>query len=71
MAVDPPHVHWTRVVAPASSLTPLEAIRLERGIANSTLFMIRNAGHFPWLQQRDIFFKNFTQAARVILKRRL
>ncbi len=50
--------------------TPLEAIRLERGIANSTLFMIRNAGHFPWLQQRNIFFKNFTQAAQLILKRR-
>ncbi len=47
--------------------TPLEAIRLDRGIANSTLFMIRNAGHFPWLEQRDAFFKDFAQAARAIL----
>ena len=29
--------------------------RLKRGIANSTLFMIRNAGHFPWLEQRNAF----------------
>lgn len=47
--------------------TPLEAIRLERGIANSTLFMIRNAGHFPWLDQRKAFFREFGQATRVML----
>jgi proline iminopeptidase len=48
--------------------TPLEARRLHRGIANSTLFMIANAGHFPWLEQPDAFFKDFGQAARMILK---
>jgi proline iminopeptidase len=50
--------------------TPLEALRLDRGIANSTLFMIRNAGHFPWLEQRNAFFKDFAQAARIILQHR-
>jgi proline iminopeptidase len=49
---------------------PLEALRLDRGIPNSTLFMIRNAGHFPWLEQRDTFFKDFGQAAREILQHR-
>jgi proline iminopeptidase len=48
--------------------TPLEALRLDRSIPNSTLFMIRNAGHFPWLEQRETFFKNFTQAAHEILE---
>jgi proline iminopeptidase len=47
--------------------TPLEARRLHRGIANSTLFMIKNAGHFPWLEQPDAFFADFAQAARKIL----
>jgi pimeloyl-ACP methyl ester carboxylesterase len=51
--------------------TPLEALRLERGIPNSTLFMIRNAGHFPWLEQRNAFFKDFAQAARAILEHRV
>jgi len=50
--------------------TPLEALRLDRGIANSTLFMIRDAGHFPWLEQRDTFFRDFAQAARSILGQR-
>jgi proline iminopeptidase len=50
--------------------TPLEAIRLQRGIPNATLFMIRNAGHFPWLEQRKTFFAEFTEAARMILKPR-
>jgi hypothetical protein len=49
--------------------TPLEALKLARGIANATLG-VRNAGHFPWLQQRDTFFKDFTQAAQIILKGR-
>jgi pimeloyl-ACP methyl ester carboxylesterase len=50
--------------------TPLEALRLERGIANSRLFMIRNAGHFPWLEQRNAFFKDFAEAARIVLAHR-
>ena len=50
--------------------TPLEAIQLERSIPNSTLFMIRDAGHFPWLEQRETFFKDFSQAARTILGNR-
>jgi pimeloyl-ACP methyl ester carboxylesterase len=50
--------------------TPLEACRLHCGIANSTLFTIRNAGHFPWLQQPDQFFKDFAQTARGIINRR-
>jgi proline iminopeptidase len=49
--------------------TPLDALRLERSLPNSTLFMIRNAGHFPWLEQREIFFKNFAQAANEIVGR--
>jgi proline iminopeptidase len=48
--------------------TPLEARRLHRGIANSTLFMIKDSGHFPWLEQPDIFFRDFAEAARTILK---
>jgi proline iminopeptidase len=47
--------------------TPLEALRLERGIANSTLFMIRKAGHFPWLERRGTFFRDFVEAARIVL----
>jgi proline iminopeptidase len=39
--------------------TPLEAIRLQRGIANAMLFVITGAGHFPWLQQRAAFFRGF------------
>jgi proline iminopeptidase len=50
--------------------TPLESLRLERGIANSSLFMIRNAGHFPWLEQRNAFFKDFSEAARMVLEHR-
>ncbi len=50
--------------------TPLEALQLDRSIANSTLFTIRNAGHFPWLEQRGAFFKDFAQAARAILRDR-
>jgi proline iminopeptidase len=49
--------------------TPLEAHRLHRGIKNSMLFMIKNAGHFPWLEQSDTFFKDFAQAARQVLRR--
>jgi hypothetical protein len=33
--------------------------------------MIRNAGHFPWLQQRKSFFRDFSKAARMVLKGRL
>ena len=50
--------------------TPLEAVRLAHSIPHSTLFMIRNAGHFPWLQQRNRFFKHFAEAARIVLERR-
>jgi proline iminopeptidase len=46
--------------------TPLEASRLHSGIANSKLFMIKNAGHFPWLQQPDRFFSAFAEAAAQI-----
>jgi proline iminopeptidase len=49
--------------------TPLEASRLHRGIKNSTLFTITNAGHFPWLEQPDTFFECFARAARQILRR--
>lgn len=47
--------------------TPLEARRLHHGIANSTLFTIKGAGHFPWLQQPEKFFKDFAEAAHKIL----
>ncbi len=47
--------------------TPVEAARLHRGIPNSILFIITNAGHFPWLEQPKIFFKDFAQAARKLL----
>lgn len=50
--------------------TPLEALRIERGIPNSALFMIRNAGHFPWLEQQEAFFEAFAEAVREILRRR-
>jgi proline iminopeptidase len=60
----------TAVFASDSDLitTPLEALRIARGIPNATLGIIRNAGHFPWLQRRDTFFMDFTQAAQIILK---
>ena len=48
--------------------TPFEALRLHRGIAGSTLFMIKSAGHFPWLEQPAVFFEHFAQAARKIFK---
>ena len=48
--------------------TPLEARRLHKGIANSVKFTIRGAGHFPWLQQPETFFKEFSKAARKILR---
>jgi len=59
----------TAVFAGDSDLitTPLEALRIARGIPNATLGIIRNAGHFPWLQRRDTFFRDFTQAAQIIL----
>jgi pimeloyl-ACP methyl ester carboxylesterase len=44
--------------------TPLEAKRLHCGISHSILFIIKNAGHFPWLQQPDRFFSAFARAAR-------
>jgi proline iminopeptidase len=47
--------------------TPLEARRLHHGIANSKLFTIKGAGHFPWLQQPEKFFKDFAKAALEIL----
>ena len=46
---------------------PAEALRLDRSIAKSTLFVIRDAGHFPWLQQRTVFFKDFAEASRQIV----
>jgi len=51
--------------------TPFEAVRLAHGIPHSRLFMIGTAGHFPWLQQRNRFFKDFTRAARMVLRGRL
>jgi pimeloyl-ACP methyl ester carboxylesterase len=50
--------------------TPLEALRIARGIPNASLGIIRDAGHFPWLQRRDTFFRDFIQAAQIILKGR-
>jgi proline iminopeptidase len=50
--------------------TPMEAVRLAHSLPHSRLFMIRNAGHFPWLQQRNRFFKDFAKAARMVLKGR-
>jgi pimeloyl-ACP methyl ester carboxylesterase len=50
--------------------TPLEARRLHSGIADSMLFTIKGAGHFPWLDQPDRFSKCFDQAAGTILRRR-
>lgn len=48
--------------------TPLEARQLHLGIKNSMLFTIKDAGHFPWLQQPAAFFRDFAQAARQILR---
>ena len=48
--------------------TPLEASRLHRGIKNSMLFTVTNAGHFPWLEQPNTFFECFARAARQILR---
>jgi pimeloyl-ACP methyl ester carboxylesterase len=51
--------------------TPFEAVRLAQSLRHSRLFMIRNAGHFPWLQQRKRFFKDFAKAARMLLNGRV
>ena len=51
--------------------TPFEAVRLAHGLPHATLFMIRNSGHFPWLQERNRFFKDFAKAARMVLNGRL
>lgn len=37
--------------------SPAESTRLHRGIAGSKLLVIEDAGHFPWLEQPDAFFK--------------
>jgi proline iminopeptidase len=50
--------------------TPFDAHRIHRGITKSRPFTIKNAGHFPWLQQPKTFFKCFAQAAREILRAR-
>jgi proline iminopeptidase len=50
--------------------TPFEAVRLAHSLPHSRLFVIRNAGHFPWLQQRNRFFGDFAKAARMVLKGR-
>jgi len=39
--------------------TPLEAHR----------FVIKDAGHFPWLEQPDTFFECFAVAARQVLQK--
>jgi proline iminopeptidase len=50
--------------------TPLEALRIARAIPDATLGMVRNAGHFPWLEQRPAFFKDFADAAQLVLAAR-
>jgi proline iminopeptidase len=62
-------------VGAADTITlPLDSKRIIRGIRKRRLFtklyLIRNAGHFPWLEQPDAFFRDFAQAKRMILRAR-
>jgi proline iminopeptidase len=42
--------------------SPLQARRLHRGIAGSTLIVIEQAGHLPWLEQPEAFYLKLKQA---------
>jgi pimeloyl-ACP methyl ester carboxylesterase len=46
--------------------SPFEANRLHCGIKGSTLFTIKSAGHFPWVERPTAFFRDFDRAARKI-----
>jgi proline iminopeptidase len=42
--------------------SPLQAQRLHLGIAGSKLMVIEKAGHFPWMEQPEIFYPTVKQA---------
>lgn len=48
--------------------TPLDARRLNCGIKGSTLYTIKSAGHFSWVEQPAAFFSDFDQAAKTIFR---
>jgi proline iminopeptidase len=48
--------------------TPFDARRLNCGIKGSTLYTIKNAGHFTWVEQPAAFFRDFDQAAKRIFQ---
>jgi pimeloyl-ACP methyl ester carboxylesterase len=37
--------------------SPTQSTRLHQGIAGSKLLVVEDAGHFPWLEQPDAFFR--------------
>jgi pimeloyl-ACP methyl ester carboxylesterase len=58
-------------VGDGDSITPpLDSDRIVHGISKPKLFTkpfrIKNAGHFPWVEQPKAFFKDFAQAERMI-----
>jgi proline iminopeptidase len=48
--------------------TPFDARRLNCGIKGSTLYTIKSAGHFTWVEQPAAFFRDFDQAAKRIFQ---
>ncbi|MCB0172387.1 MAG: alpha/beta hydrolase [Anaerolineae bacterium] len=46
--------------------SPLQARRLHQGIAGSTLIVIEQAGHLPWLEQPETFYRKVKQALPVL-----
>jgi pimeloyl-ACP methyl ester carboxylesterase len=50
--------------------TPFDARRLNCGIKGSTLYTIKRAGHFSWVEQPTAFFRDFDRAAKKIFQDR-
>lgn len=38
--------------------SPFQAKRLHLWLPNSKLLLIENAGHFPWMEQPEVFFED-------------
>ncbi len=78
MADEFPPAELARIRAPTAIFvgaqdvitTPFDAHRLNCGIKGSTLYTIKSAGHFSWVEQPAAFFKDFDRAAKKIFQDR-
>ncbi len=50
--------------------SPFAAKRLHLCLPNSKLLLIEGAGHFPWLEQPDVFFRDVPAFLQAIQERR-